>query len=492
MDWKNLLSKKTLAEREPEPKEWEKYPISPFENDYKAIISSAAFRRLQDKTQVFPLDKSDFVRTRLTHSIEVSTIAKQLGVMITDNTTSYRNDDFDSNTIKADLPTVLACAGLLHDLGNPPFGHFGEIVIGDWFKEKLTKNEINNTFAYKGQPIYDIINNNKSDTKQMYNDLCHFEGNAQSLRILSKINNKPDGYDVNLSYAVINALIKYPCNSLDFVKDSPDIKVHKPGYYLAEKDVFDEICNATGTKSGNKYYRHPLAYLMEAADDIAYATSDLEDALKKGLFNVDQFIDYFNDEIRKIDDYTKKKKSKELIENLENRINHLEVRNRENEIIEFQKWSIFAKGWLMYVVVFSFSKNYKAIMKGDYESDLFKDGFHSYSLEILKGAMSKFVFNSGEILRLELSANKIISSLLDDFVPAVIHWEINDKDYKPSKTDKKLIELISDNYRQDYLHAKTDNEHYNLYLRFLMVTDFISGMTDSYAKSLYQKLNGIE
>lgn len=493
MDWKNLLSKETQVERDKEPIIWRKnYPISDFEKDYKSIISSAAFRRLQDKTQVFPLDKSDFVRTRLTHSIEVSTIAKQLGVMVTNNKTQHISDDLINESIKFELPTVLACAGLLHDLGNPPFGHFGEVVIGDWFKERLKFTEANNEFAYKDRPIYEIIN--EEINKQMYNDLCNFEGNAQALRILSKISNKPEGYDVNLSYAVISSLIKYPCSSLEFDKNSKDIKIHKLGYFLAEKDFFDKVCSKTGTKEGNNYYRHPLAYLMEAADDISYATSDLEDALKKGLFNVDQFIDYFICRTEEIDDPDKKAKSEELIRDLSDRIKKLEEnnkRNRENEIVEFQKWSIFVKGWLMYVVAYSFSKNYKEIITGKYKYDLFHVGFHSYSIKFLKDAMAKFVFNSNEILKLELSAHKIISSLLSDFIKAVIHWDIEDENYKPSKTDTKLINLISDNYKQDYLNAKTDDEHYNLYLRFLMVTDFISGMTDSFAKSLYQELNGI-
>lgn len=496
MDWKDLLSKETLIVRDSEPDVWEKnYPISVFEKDYKTIISSAAFRRLQDKTQVFPLDKSDFVRTRLTHSIEVSTIAKQLGVMVTNNNTSYSIGDLNNNdSIKTELPTVLACAGLLHDLGNPPFGHFGEVVIGDWFKEKLKATEINKDFAYKGQPLYEIINNKNLQTKQMYNDLCNFEGNAQAFRILSKISNKPEGYDINLSYAVINSLVKYPCNSLEFDKKNKDTKLHKLGYYLSEKEVFDKVCNKTGTKVNGKYYRHPLTYLMEAADDIAYATSDLEDAIKKGLFNVDQFIEYFYSEISKIQEENKKTKTEELIKNLSDRINKLKeskTQNRENELVEFQKWSIFAKGWLMYVVAYSFSKNYKKIICGEYKGDLFEDGFHSYSIKILKGAMAKFVFDSSEIVKLELSAHKILSSLLSDFIKAVIHWDIEDDIFKPTKTDKKLINIISENYKQDYLKSKTNDEHYNLYLRFLMVTDFISGMTDSFAKSLYQELNGI-
>lgn len=493
MEWNKLLSVETLAERNKKDKEtvWNKYPVNYYEEDYEDIISSAAFRRLQDKTQVFPLDKSDFVRTRLTHSIEVSSIAKQLGVMVT----KYKDEkneieDFKDNlTVTEAIPSVLACAGLLHDLGNPPFGHFGEVVIGDWFKEQLEKE----SFCFHGKPIRDVL------TVQMKNDLCGFEGNAQALRILSKISGSPNSSDMNLSYSIINTLIKYPTDSKNVDKsEGSDVKKHKLGYYLSEKDVFDRICLETGTKlNDDETVRHPLTFLLEAADDIAYATSDLEDALKKDMFTVDQFIEYFEQAIKevKIPDPKKLEKSQELIDDLKMRI-AFGNRNRENDTIAFRKWIDYVRDWLMYVVAFSFNKNYSEIMNGTYKYDMFKSGFHRYSIDMLKGAMGAFVFNSQEILRLELSAKKIISSLLDDFVYAVINWEGKDTDVL-TKADKKLINIISENYKMDYEHAKTDgdsdkDDYMNLYLRFLMVTDYISGMTDSYAKRLYQELNGIE
>ncbi|MFA9378365.1 MAG: deoxyguanosinetriphosphate triphosphohydrolase [Lachnotalea sp.] len=486
MEWNRLLSLETQIKKEEEPKEFSDYPISDLEKDYQAIISSAAFRRLQDKTQVFPLDKSDFIRTRLTHSIEVSTIARQLGIMITKNKKGYLPDEFknDSETVN-EIPVILSCAGLLHDIGNPPFGHFGEVVIGEWFKKEFQKDD----FQYKGTPIRDIF------SKQMKKDLENFEGNAQALRILSKAQNHQDGYDVNLSYAVLNTLIKYPTDSISFKSKDQDVKKHKLGYFYAERKIMKKICDTTGTADSKGYNRHPLVYLMEAADDIAYATADLEDALKKGLFTLDQFIYYFEKKNQEIKvDNRPKKCSRELFDNLQSRISG-KNRSIETDLIEFQKWMDLVRKWIMFVVAYSFSKNYAEILHGTYKYDMFYNTNHQHTIKILKGAMGEFVYDNKEILKLELAAKKIIGSLMDDFIYAFLYWEDesdSEDNYKPSKADKKLINIISSNYKSDYLRAKTTDIAENLYLRFLIVTDYISGMTDSYAKNLYQELNGID
>lgn len=477
MSWEQLLSTETQVKREVEPEDFAKYPMDDLEKDYKAIISSAAFRRLQDKTQVFPLDKSDFVRTRLTHSLEVSTIARQLGIMITRNATGYLPDDFKNKDGKDELvekiPEVLSCAGLLHDLGNPPFGHFGEVVIGDWFKNEFQKEE----FCYKKIAIRELL------TEQMQSDLKNFEGNAQALRILSKIRNKGKSHEINLTTGVIGALIKYPTDSLHVTnKKDPDIRRHKLGYYLAEQETFKKVSKETGTWIDEKNVaRHPLTFLMEAADDIAYSTADLEDALKKKMFSLKEFIAYFKGNLE--DD----EKAQLLIKDLERRLEN--VQDEESEMIAFQNWMDYARGWFMYCVTYSFSRNYKSIMSGEFQRELIQGTFHEKSMKIFKNAMVEFVYEQPEIVKLELSAKKIISTLLDDFIYAVIYMDETEEKYKNHQFQKKLCSLIPDNLKADYEKAKTNDEGYNLYLRMLMITDFISGMTDSYAKNLYQELN---
>lgn len=477
MEWKKLLVLETQVQREEEPEDFLKYPISNLEKDYQAIISSSAFRRLQDKTQVFPLDKTDFVRTRLTHSIEVSTIARQLGIMITKNDTTYLKDDFKNNGEIADeIPVILSCAGLLHDIGNPPFGHFGEVVIGEWFKSEFEKID----FKYKGRPVREILN------EQMIRDLKNFEGNAQALRILSKVNYNEEGYDVNLSFGVLNTLIKYPTSSVECKIDDDDVKKHKLGYFYAEQETMDKICEVTGTKENSKYLRHPLVFLMEAADDIAYATADLEDALKKGMFTIDEFIEYFEKSVSELTNDNYKGYSQILIDDLKQRI-----KRNGKKLVSFQKWMELARKWLKYVVIYSFSRNYDDILKGQYKFDLFYNTNHQETIKILKGAMREFVYDTEEIVELELAAKKIISTLLDDFVYAVLYWEDEEEMNLLTKADKKCISILPENYKEDFLRAKTDDDAKNLYLKFLMVTDYISGMTDSFAKNLYQKLNGI-
>lgn len=480
MEWKALLSSEKLSPEPPDPDVFNRYPMNGFEIDYNRIVSSPAFRRLQDKTQVFPLDKSDFVRTRLTHSIEVSTIARQMGIMIAQNKTNYRPADIDADDASA-IASVLLCTGLLHDLGNPPFGHFGETVIGDWFKDNL------DAIDYKGKPLRSWLSD------QMASDLENFEGNAQALRILIKATHNSE---INLSKAIISTLVKYPTDSVSFSKDAPDITKHKLGFFVAEQNVFLDISSSIGTRHDNgQISRHPLTYLLEAADDIAYATADLEDAFKKRFFTLDAFIDFFKTYYSPDDIIVRGSPayySDVLINDLCERRGTVHTPEGDNRA--FQSWLNYARRWLMYVSVYRFSYKYREIMNGAYNDDLFAETNHSITIKALKGAMGKFAFDAHSILKLELSAQSILSFLLDKFVHAVLYADYADKEqgYIPSKADKKYLSIFSDNYKQDYWNSKTREEAYDLYLRLLMVTDYISGMTDSYARNLYRELTGIE
>lgn len=480
MEWEKLLSTGKLVAEDDEPEEFSKYPINEFEKDYNRIVSSAAFRRLQDKTQVFPLDKSDFVRTRLTHSIEVSTIARQLGIMISKNKTEYRPKDINEEFAEG-ISSVLLCAGLLHDLGNPPFGHFGEVIIGDWFKEHL------DSINYKDKPLRKWLD------KQMAADLENFEGNAQALRILLKAKNNSE---INLSMAIISTLVKYPTNSLSYSKDDSDIKKHKLGYYKAEKGSFLDISKQVGTSDDSEEIcRHPLTFLLEAADDIAYATADLEDAFKKGLFSLDSFIKSFKAyyDANKVKKYRSPEYfSDTLIEEL----NNLREDKHTTDSQAFRIWLNYTRRWLMYVSAYSFSHNYESIMNGTYKNDLFVNTHHSITINALKNVMDEFVFNSPGILKLELSAQTILSFLLEKFVHAVLYsdekYQEKKRDFAPSKADKKYLSILPENYNEHYNKTKNEDEGHDLYLRLLMVTDYISGMTDSYARNLYRELSGIE
>ena len=279
MRWEQLLSTKRPREAVTKPKQKEDLR-SEFEKDYHRIIGSASFRRLQDKTQVFPLDKSDFIRTRLTHSLEVSSYGKSLGQNIGEYILTYIKDPNFTWKDKEEICNILECAGLIHDIGNPPFGHFGESVIRDWFKRNLP------IMKFKGETVENLL------TEQMREDFYHFEGNAQALRLVTKLHYLVDEHGMNLTYALLHTIVKYPVPSVGIDKTTGNIKDKKMGYYYADKDIFESIVKETGTDGK----RHPLTFILEAADDIAYKTADIEDAYVKG------FISYYQlkEELRQL------------------------------------------------------------------------------------------------------------------------------------------------------------------------------------------------
>lgn len=467
MEWNRLLS----ADRQRKSIASEYDLRSEFQKDYHRIIGSASFRRLQDKTQVFPLDKSDFVRTRLTHSLEVSSLAKSLGQSVTFKLHKYRTNNGLTEDQMSDIVDILLCAGLIHDIGNPPFGHFGEIVIQEWFKTSLCK------LTYKGETLDTILEDS------MKNDLMSFEGNAQALRVISKLHNLVDSNGMNLTKGLCNTLIKYPIASNDPKNDS--ILTKKFGYFYSEKEIYENIVKSTDAV--NK--RHPLTYILEAADDIAYKTADVEDGAKKGLLTYNTILQ----ELAKvsadenISDDLKKYLNESLID-LETSLDRSKGKTNP-ELNAIQNWIIKVQGKLMNAASYSFTKNYDVIMTGEYPYDLFKDTHAEALVNALGDIAFLYIFKSKEIEKIELSASKIINFFLDNFIDAVINY---DTDVPCNKIQKKYLNMISDNYKDIYHEYSQNKEDFEkLYLRLLMVTDFITGMTDNYAKTLYQELNGL-
>ena len=446
---------------------------SEFEKDYHRIIGSASFRRLQDKTQVFPLDKSDFIRTRLTHSLEVSSFDKSLGQNIGENILVYKKDPSFTPRMKEDICSILQCAGLIHDIGNPPFGHFGEDTIREWFQKNLPVME------YHGTPIDTIL------TPQMREDFYHFEGNAQALRLVSKLHFLVDENGMNLTYALLSTIIKYPVSSLEMNPKSGDIKDRKMGYYFADQEIFEDISKETGTNGK----RHPLTFILEAADDIAYKTADIEDAFVKGFLSYHKLLEELT-ELQEL--YFRGGgggfQPADKLTELYLRAKEMHVENPEEYAIK--NWIVRVQGFVINCATYGFTSNYQAIMQGTYGHDLFYQTFAEKLMDLLGDLAFREVFTSEPIYRMEVTEATMLDFLLDKFMTAIIKYD--DKTQKLDSIDERMVSFISSNYKKAYhYHARGKSEIERLYLRILLVTDYVCGMTDSYAKRLYQELKAI-
>lgn len=468
MKWEQLLSTKRQRETVASGKSKEDLR-SEFEKDYHRIIGSASFRRLQDKTQVFPLDQSDFIRTRLTHSLEVSSYGKSLGQNIGEYIMTYIQDPNFTWKCKEEICNILQCAGLIHDIGNPPFGHFGESAIRDWFKRNLP------VLMFEGQTVESIL------TEQMREDFYHFEGNAQALRLVSKLHYLVDENGMNLTYGLLNTIVKYPVASTEIDKATGNIKDKKMGYYYADRAVFESIVRETGTEGK----RHPLTFILEAADDIAYKTADIEDAYVKGYISYQQLKEELGElQKREADNPF------QPLEKLEHKYESGLKRNVKNpEEYAVKNWIVQVQGFLINCATFGFTSNYNSIMEGTYGQDIFHGTYGEGLMELLGDMAYRRVFATPTIYKMEVAESVILDFLMDKFVKAVLYY---DTDVKLSEIDKRVVSFISENYKSAYhCQAEGKDEAEKLYLRLLLVTDYICGMTDSYAKRLYQELNAV-
>lgn len=438
MNWDKLLSNKRFGQENYHAER--KDDRTEFQRDYDRLIFSAPFRRLQNKTQVFPLPGSVFVHNRLTHSLEVASVGRSLGVAVAQVLDKkYENKIPFIN----ELGSIVSAACLAHDLGNPPFGHSGEKAIASYFSEGAGQN-IKETYCL---------------SEDEWKDFVCFEGNANAFRLLTHQFNgrRPGGFV--LTYSTLASIVKYPYASI-----YSDEKKQKFGFFKSEKEAFEKIADELGllrqTNNPERYVRHPLVYLVEAADDICYQIMDIEDAHKLKILTSEEtkslFLNFF--------DENRKKRRVETMEHVSD----------VNEQIAYLRSSVI--GQLINECAAAFTQNEEAILNGTFDSSLIKC-LPAISAEAYKTcsklAVSK-IYNSTEVLDVELGGYKIILTLLDHFVSAVLN---PDKAYS-----KQLLMRIPEQF-------ETKNE--SCYEKIMAVLDYISGMTDVYALDLYRKITGM-
>ncbi|EKT3957926.1 deoxyguanosinetriphosphate triphosphohydrolase [Flavobacterium psychrophilum] len=441
MNWEQLLSLKRQGDTSKRLRKEQDDTRLGFEVDYDRIIFSAAFRSLQDKTQVIPLSKTDFVHTRLTHSLEVSVVGRSIGRLVGKKIIEKYPHLQEIHGYQAnDFGAIVAAACLAHDIGNPPFGHSGEKAIGEYFS------------IGKGQQFKDKL------TNKQWQDLIDFEGNANGFSVLTASRPGVTG-GLRLTYAVLGAFMKYPKESLP-KKPTPNIADKKYGFFQTDKDFFQEVATELGmipNKTGNDmgYERHPLAYLVEAADDICYTIIDFEDGMNLGLVSEDFALEYL---IKLVKDSIDSNKYNTLTTK-EDRISYLRA---------------LAIGSLINDAVKIFIESEELILAGNFPYSLMdKSKYKAQMNDIIKLSV-KNIYQSREVIEKELIGYQIINNLLDKFITAYN----NNYQEKATNFDALLLKILPEKY-----HLEKDS----LYERLLHICHFISILTDGNAL-LYNKI----
>jgi len=441
MDWNKLISNKRLGQ---EHRHTERHDDrTEFKRDYDRLIFSAPFRRLQNKTQVFPLPGSIFVHNRLTHSLEVASVGMSLGNDVAQRIIREKRPEL-KDTMFEQIGQIVSTACLAHDLGNPPFGHSGEKAIQTFFTEG------------KGHFLQGLV------SPAFWDDITHFEGNANAFRLLTHQfkGRRPGGFV--MTYSTLASIVKYPFAS------SAATKKGKFGFFRSEQDYYQRIADEMGiiclSQEGEplRYARHPLVYLVEAADDICYEIMDLEDAHKLKILSYDEtaelLLGFFDEENQ---------------EKIRQRISD-EALQDPNEKVVYMRACVIGK--LENECVNTFVEHEEEILSGTFTGSLID---HINPLQA--GAYRRCaklsverIYRSRPVLDVELSGYKIMATLMEQMTEAVMH---PDRYYS-----QQLIERVSSQYD---IHAN------DLETRIMAVIDYVAGMTDVYSLDVYQKINGI-
>ncbi len=447
MEWKKLLSPARLGSDEPGVITPER---SPFQRDFDRIVFSGAFRRLQNKTQVFPLVKADYVRTRLTHSLETSSIARSLGSAAG----VFIRKNFDTGGAEiSDIGAAVATAALAHDIGNPPLGHAGEEAIRHWFTHSPVAREMHSELS-AGE----------------MSDLSNFEGNAQGFRILTRLEMPDQRGGMQLTCATLGAFVKYPSAS-DTTLRPTGVAGKKFNFFQSEREFFAEVAGRCELRQIGPaaYCRHPLAFLVEAADDIAYLVVDFEDGARLGM------IDYEELERRFIDLIGSPAKTRHLgsISNPVRRAEYLRA---------------LVVGTLVQQATEEFIKHHDALLAGEHPTSLLGTIPCAEKLTEIRARSTECIYNHRSVAEIIGAGFEMVSGMLDILVPCVNEQALEAgggpaASYRARRLGAMLPGIAT--------HSADENWRRSAYRRLMTVLDYISGMTDSYAVSLYQKLKGI-
>ncbi|HSM62448.1 MAG TPA: dNTP triphosphohydrolase [Gillisia sp.] len=445
MNWEQLLSLKRYGDTNKRLRKEQNETRLGFEVDYDRIIFSSAFRSLQDKTQVIPLSKTDFVHTRLTHSLEVSVVGRSLGRLAGQKILEKHPQLQETHGYKMnDFGAIVAAAALAHDIGNPPFGHSGEKAIGEYFS-------IGNGKRFKDQL-----------TDKEYQDLIKFEGNANGFKILTE--NRP-GIEggLRLSYATLGAFIKYPKESLPH-KPTKNIGDKKFGVFQTEQKIFEEIAEELGLKNVRNgeftaFSRHPLAFLVEAADDICYTIIDFEDGINLGLIDEEYALEY-------------------LIKLVKNSINTAKYNSLTSTADRLSYLRALAINTLITEAVDLFLENEEAILKGEFHESLFdKSSYEAQIKDIIKISVER-IYQSEDVINKEIAGYKMLSHLLDTYTEAFLPESI-------ALEDSNFNSLV----RKSVFKFKLQEEQ-SVYESLMQICSYTASLTDGITVSSFNKYKG--
>lgn len=457
MDWESLLNAERLGTKHSSDDS-----RSRFERDLDRVLFSSEFRRLQNKTQIFPIPKNDYVHTRLTHSLEVASVARSLGRLAAD----VIIDQVGNDQIRpGDIANIVSAAALAHDIGNPPFGHSGEDAVRRYFK--INESDLKKKFKI---------------SQKEFEDFNSFEGNAAGFRILT--NDHPSGREggLRLTFATIGAFMKYPKSSSDFdqndlcknVSERKSQKRGKFGYFQSEMEQFKVVASKCGLLSfddnlSSSYCRHPLAFLVEAADSICYTCIDIEDGYHLGYVSFPEIMEKLWPIAKLILNNDPCNPDKELDE----------IKTKDEMVGYIRSRAI---GNLIKESVEVFRLEYNSIMEGRFDEELTDRINDSDLFKILSEFNTKKLYNTVKGVQLELAGYEIISGLLNEYITAYGVFKEGKKDHANWNKSQKLIGLMPDHFKPEL--SASD------YLNILRICDFITRSSDYFAIDLFKKITG--